>query len=62
MNMIICDKDCRHQCQGWCTLEGAGVLTAFALPECGYFSPDYDGDLYGDLPDFSEVFDGVYYL
>lgn len=36
MNMIVCDKDCTHQTDGYCCLNKITSLTASDL-KCGYY-------------------------
>ena len=38
MNMIVCDKGCRHQKDGYCSLQEITNLTGQAEP-CGYYDP-----------------------
>ena len=43
MNFIICSEKCRHQKDGYCTLEGAGEVTnALSSADCCYFRPISD--------------------
>lgn len=37
MNLIACSKNCLHQKNGYCSLEGAGALTQSLDQECGYY-------------------------
>ena len=39
MNMIICDKDCMHQKEGYCRLENMAI-TALAS-DCGYYTREH---------------------
>jgi len=37
MNLIICNERCRHQKEGYCSLEGSSQITnALASPCCYY--------------------------
>lgn len=37
MNLIVCSKDCKYQCDGYCCLEGAAVITNASASPCCYF-------------------------
>lgn len=37
MNMIVCDQHCRHQEEGYCTLNQIARLSNDASTKCGYF-------------------------
>lgn len=37
MNLIVCDQDCRHQIEGYCTLNQIAQLTSDNSSKCGYF-------------------------
>lgn len=38
MSMILCNKKCRHQCDGYCELDEISCVTDMIAP-CGYFFP-----------------------
>jgi len=38
MNMIMCDKYCHHQKDGYCLLDKPASLTGLQAP-CGYYTP-----------------------
>jgi hypothetical protein len=37
MNMIVCDKNCRHQQEGYCGLNQITSLKATTNTKCGYY-------------------------
>ena len=37
MNMIVCIRNCRHQCDGYCCLEGRTVITNAVESPCCYY-------------------------
>lgn len=37
MNMIVCDKACKHQQDGYCCLNQITSLTGDTTAKCGYF-------------------------
>lgn len=37
MNLIVCDENCRHQKEGYCTLNQITRLTGDTRAKCGYF-------------------------
>ena len=37
LNFIICGENCRHQCDGYCTLEGMAEITNAVTSSCCYF-------------------------
>lgn len=37
MNLICCDQNCRHQKEGYCTLNQITQLTSSPQGGCGYF-------------------------
>lgn len=37
MNMIVCSRNCRHQCDGYCCLEGRAVITNAVESPCCYY-------------------------
>jgi hypothetical protein len=39
LNMILCDKQCRHQKEGYCLLEDISSLTGILGEPCGYYAP-----------------------
>ena len=42
MNMIVCDKHCIYQKDGYCALEGPASLTN-SESDCAYFNPEESG-------------------
>ncbi len=37
MNMILCSRNCRHQQEGYCCLEGRAVITNAVVSPCCYY-------------------------
>ena len=37
MNLIVCSKDCNHQEDGYCVLNGAAQLSSSLDSKCGYY-------------------------
>lgn len=37
MNLIVCDQNCRHQQEGYCTLNCITRLTRDTRAKCGYY-------------------------
>ncbi|MCL2056620.1 MAG: hypothetical protein FWH02_05300 [Oscillospiraceae bacterium] len=46
MNMIICDKQCRHQQDGYCALNRVTSLSQSLHEKCGYFEAGVPGSGY----------------
>ena len=38
MNLIPCDQGCKHQQEGYCTLNHIASLTSNTGAKCGYFA------------------------
>lgn len=38
VRLIPCDKECYHQQQGYCCLDGVTYITSFEDQGCGYFT------------------------
>lgn len=51
MNLIVCDQDCHHQQEGYCTLNQVTSLTGSTQSTCGYYRKK--GALPGTAPNFS---------
>lgn len=43
MNMILCDKNCKHQREGYCGLNKITQLTSNIDAKCGYFENPGNG-------------------
>lgn len=43
MNLIVCDQQCKHQQEGYCTLNHISSLTADSNNKCGYFTHKESG-------------------
>ena len=37
MNMILCSRNCQHQQEGYCCLEGRAVITNAVVSPCCYY-------------------------
>ena len=37
MNMIVCNRSCRYQRDGYCCLEGQAAITNAAVSPCCYY-------------------------
>lgn len=37
MNLIACDKNCKHQRDGYCALSGIGAIASTAESDCCYY-------------------------
>ncbi|MGN0620086.1 MAG: hypothetical protein ACI4J7_13785 [Ruminiclostridium sp.] len=42
MNMILCSRNCRHQQEGYCCLEGRAVITNAVVSPCCYYEEKKD--------------------
>lgn len=42
MNMILCSRNCRHQQEGYCCLEGRAVITNAVVSPCCYYEEKRD--------------------